>query len=287
MKKFQYVVLLVLLSISVIYGKNLRIEPKELAKELNNYTILDTRTFKEYKKGHIKGALNFPINLTYEHKKIDGKLANPIKMQKIIRDLGLTNKTAIVIYDDGTFFDSARLFWSLEVYGFTDVKLLNSGYKEWLNNGYKISKTTPIIKRSNYISEVNHKRLATKFTTQIATHNPNQVIVDARDYKSYIGEKSSAKRFGHIPKAIHIPATHNINYKKNQDRLKKEIQLKEVYNKIDKNKKVVIYCSVGRAASTNYFALRELGYDVSNYDASWNEWGNDFNLPIRNRLKKK
>jgi thiosulfate/3-mercaptopyruvate sulfurtransferase len=29
-----------------------------------------------------------------------------------------------------------------------------------------------------------------------------------------------------------------------------------------------------------YFVLRGLGYDVSVYDGSWYEWGNDLNLPL-------
>ena len=39
-------------------------------------------------------------------------------------------------------------------------------------------------------------------------------------------------------------------------------------------------------ATTNYFALRELGFDVAAYDASWREWGNDYNLPITNPSDK-
>ena len=63
------------------------------------------------------------------------------------------------------------------------------------------------------------------------------------------------------------------------------IVLKEIYKNVDKSKKIVLYCAIGRIAATNYFALRELDYDVSNYDASWKEWGNDSSLPITNPSK--
>lgn len=43
---------------------------------------------------------------------------------------------------------------------------------------------------------------------------------------------------------------------------------------------VSIYCSVGLASSLECLVLRELGYDVANYDTSWKEWGNDASLPI-------
>jgi thiosulfate/3-mercaptopyruvate sulfurtransferase len=207
-------------------------------------------------------------------------------MQKIIRDLGLNINDKVVIYDDGTFFDAARLFWTLEVYSFTDLKLLNAGFNSWKPDGYEISTTSPTVNQSNYIAQIDNKRLATKFTTQLATKNPNQIIIDARNTEAYLGKESSAKRYGHIPKAVNIPATHNINYDGDVGKLKNITNLRDTYKSIKKNQKVVLYCAIGKISATNYFAMRELGYNVSNYDASWNEWGNDFNLPIVNQSKE-
>ncbi|MGB5867406.1 MAG: rhodanese-like domain-containing protein [Arcobacteraceae bacterium] len=269
-----------------VNAKSLRIEPEQLVSNLENFKILDTRESALYKEGHIKGALNFPISLTYEHIKSNGKLTNPIKMQEKIRELGLDIDSNVVIYDDGNFFDASRLFWTLEVYGFTNVKLLNTGYDNWEFSNYAISTTAPIIMPSQYISQINSKRLATKFTTQIATKNPNQIIIDARDQQDYIGKKSSAKRFGHIPKALNVPGSHNLDKTNTVSKLKSVDKLKELYKDIDKSKKVVLYCAIGRVAASNYFALRELDYDVSNYDASWKEWGNDLALPIVNPSKE-
>lgn len=283
--KLKLLLLTLLMSAFTLNAQSLRIEPTQLVKNISTYTVLDTRAEKLYKEGHIKGALNFPIILTYEHIKNNGKLTNPIKMQKILRKLGLNLNSKIIVYDDGTFFDATRLFWALEVYGFTDVKLLNTGYKNWQSLSYSISKEKPSVKSSNYIAQINNKRLATKFTTQIATRNPNQIILDARGEKAYNGDISSAKRFGHIPKARNYPATHNINYGNKTQTLQTISKLKEIYKDVDKSKKIVLYCAIGRIAATNYFALRELDYNVANYDASWKEWGNDNTLPITNPSK--
>jgi thiosulfate/3-mercaptopyruvate sulfurtransferase len=254
---------------------------EQLLKDINKVTILDVRDEVVFSKGHIKGAINFPINLTYEHKSINGKIIQPDKMQDILRQKGLDVSNNIVVYDNGSFFDASRLFWTLEVYGFKNVKLLNGGYDEWSTFEFPISKKAITPTPSNYIASINNKRLATKFTTQIATKNPKQTIIDARPYKAYVGKVSSAKRYGHIPKAIHIAAHDNIETK----RLKTKEELQKLYNGINKNEKVIIYCAIGRIASTNYFALRELGYEVANYDASWKEWGNDYNLPVINKNK--
>lgn len=287
MKKFYQVLLLVFLVNLNLYSNSLRIEIKELSSNLSDYKILDVRDQNTFSIAHIKGSLNFDSSLTYNNKSLDGKITEPNKMQKILRNLGLNIKDKIVIYDDGTFFDASRVFWTLEVYGFENIKLLNAGFDFWKELNYPISQEILVPKQSNYIASINNKKLATKFTTQIATKANSQVIIDARDYDSYVGEKSVAKRFGHIPKAINIPAANNIEKDLFKSKLKDISELKEIYKNLDKNKKIVLYCSIGKVASTNYFALRELGFDVANYDASWKEWGNDSNLPIIKLAKEK
>lgn len=274
------VILFFTLATSSLYAENLRVEPDILAKNLSAYIIIDTRENSEFLKEHIKGALNFPISSTYENQKINGKISSPETTVKILRNLGLNINVPIVIYDTGVFFDAARLFWTLEVYGFKNIKILNTGFDEWKRNNYPTGIEITKRKPSNYVTIINTKRLATKFTTQIATKNPNQLIIDARASAAYKGEASSAQRFGHIPSAQNIPATNNISHNEQTSSLKSISQLKDIYKNVDKSKKIVIYCAVGRVSSTNYFALRELGYDVANYDSSWMEWGNDFSLPI-------
>lgn len=286
MKSIKYMLIGLFFSFITLSASSLRIELPTLVLDLNKYTIIDVREKSVYLDGHIKGALNFPVSLTYEDQEKNGKIANPIKMQETIRNKGLDTDLQIVIYGNNDFFDSARLFWALEVYGFTNVKLLNASYDDWIKNNNVISKKEIERKKSTYIAKIDHKRLSTQFQTQIASKNPNQTIVDARAFNSFVGKESSAQRFGHIPSAIHIPATHNISYEKNSSKLQSVDNLKNLYGNLDKNNKIIIYCAIGRVATANYFALRELGYNVSNYDASWKEWGNDFNLPITNLSKK-
>ena len=253
--KFKILLLTLMLSAVSLNAQSLRIQPINLVSNITEYKILDTRSPSLYKEGHIKGALSFPIELTYEYINNNGKLTNPIKMQKILRNLGLTLNSKIIVYDNGDFFDASRLFWSLEVYGFTNVKVLNTTYNKWKSLGYPTSKEKINVTPSNYVAKVNNNRIATKFTTQIATKNPNQIIIDARGEKAYNGNISSAKRFGHIPKALNYPASHNINYTEDHNSLQTINQLKEVYKNVDKTKKVVLYCAIGRISASNYLIV--------------------------------
>ena len=231
--------------------------------------------------------MNLPASWTFQHKKVNGKIITPNRIQVILRNLGIEKNTPVVVYDDGNLVDSARVFWTLEVYDLNDVKILNAGYDSWSKQKFPTSTQTTKPATSHYIPSVNHNRLATKFTTQIASKNPNKIIIDARDASAYQGLKSSAERFGHIPSAINLPASHNFQSINETFSLQPIEKLKKLYKHIPKNKKVVVYCALGRVSATNYFVLRELGFDVSNYDSSWKEWGNDRQLPITQPHKNK
>jgi len=282
MNPFSVVFFLLVFVVADNCYATLRVSPQQLKEPLSrsNYLILDARSVEAYMAGHIPGAISFPVNLTYHDKQTNGKLVKPKQMQKYLRARGIDINSNVVIYDNGDLVDAARLFWALEVYGLRQPKVLDHGYDYWINNNLLISLDEPSIQVSQYVAQVNNNRLASKFSTQLAMLNSKKIIIDARAEPAYQGETSVAKRFGHIPTAINIPASHNFAMSNGVASLQPLDELKKLYTNIPRDKKVVIYCAIGRISSANYLALRELGYDVANYDASWKEWGNDFKLPI-------
>lgn len=274
--------LLLLLPVTILHAESLRVSPQWLKQHLGDkdLVIIDARTANDYDIEHIQGALNLSHELTYQQKRSSGNIVEPDVMQKLLRQRGINDDNRIIVYDSGEMFDASRVFWAMEVYGLKHVKVLNSGYAQWTRLGYPVSADVPKVEPSQYVAQIDHRRIASKFITQLATANPNQQVVDARSLKAYEGKESTAKRFGHIPTAISIPVSLNLKKVNGVPSLRSEKVLSKVYAKIPKNEKVILYCEIGRVSSTNYLILRELGYDVANYDASWREWGNDLNLPI-------
>jgi len=259
------------------------VTPQELSTQQS--TVLDARSTQSYETGHIEGAINFPVDWTYEEKSVDGTIVSPAKAQSILRKLGIETTTPVVIYDNGSMMDAARLFWTLEVYGLKNVQVLDGGYAAWSSLGLPQSLDQPARQASQYVANVDHHRIVTKLTTLAATKNPQQVIIDARSPSDYLGKTSTAKRYGHIPAALNIPAAQNIRTTETQGAtFLSADKLEHVYAEIPKTSRVILYCAIGRISSSNYLALRTLGYDVANYDASWHQWGNDENLPIHGGL---
>jgi len=282
LKHLSFLTLLLSIYSHSISASSLRVSAEELSalSAGKAVIILDVRSKNDYEVGHIKNSINFPVALTYYDKKVNGKIQKPQLMQKYLKERGIDTHSRIVIYDEGGLVSAARVFWALEVYGLTEVQILDRGYKYWRHKNLATSQSIPKIKPSQYIAKINHKRLASKFATQLAINNKNKVVIDARSLPAYHGKVSVAKRFGHIPGAISVPFEENIVESSEFESLKPISELQDLYADIPADKKVIIYCKIGLVSTTNYFALRELGYDVANYDASWREWGNDESLPI-------
>lgn len=263
-------------------AEELRIPADQLAAQLSNsrLTLLDARPSAAYAAGHIPGAISLPVDLTYRDKASSGQIEQPDNMQKLLRERGIDIDSQVLVYDDGSLVDAARLFWTLEVYGLPKVKVLDHGFDYWLRQGYPVTTETPQVAASQYISTINHNRLASKFSTLLATQHSGKLIIDARPQDDYVGKTSSAKRFGHIPKAINIPSVHNFTSNQPAKAIKPVDELKALYAEVPTDSRVIVYCAIGRVSAATYLAMRELGIDVANYDASWQEWGNDYKLPI-------
>ena len=270
---------------ATIQAENLRIEVEQLAdlQSDSNIVIIDVRSSEEYLLEHIPGAINLPDSLSYHDRTVSGLIIKPNQAQKLFRSLGLHTDQNLVIYDDGSLVKSARVLWMLEVYGFSKVKILNGGIQAWRNMNLPLTDKVGPITPSDYVVQINPNRIASKFATQLAMLNPRQTIVDARPMAAFDGKTSSAVRFGHIPGAINFPVQNNFITKQDETDMRKLLessQLSEIYRHLPKDNKIIIYCEEGTGSSTNYLVLRELGYNVANYDASWREWGNDLSLPI-------
>jgi thiosulfate/3-mercaptopyruvate sulfurtransferase len=246
----------------------------------NDLVVVDARSATLYKNGHIPDAINIPVTMTFDRKPNDDRVASIQRIQSLIAAAGITTEMTLVIYDDGTYIDAARLFWVLETYGHKSVHVLNGGMDAWISSGFPISLQARHLPPSKFVPTIVPERLATKLKIRLALDNPTFAIIDARTEEEYEGKKSVAVRSGHIPRAINIPWNSNFTRDHGVLYLKSEPELSELYAGIDKDNKVITYCNKGKQSALIYFVMRNLGYDISVYDGSWYEWGNDTNMPI-------
>ena len=112
------------------------------------------------------------------------------------------------------------------------------------------------------------------------------VIVDARSMIEIIGQR----KMDHVARGGHIPTSKFIEWKritdfKNKLSFKDPKELEKMFKDfgITKDKTIYAYCQVGTGRGSDIVtALKLLGYpNAKVYTGSWDEWGNDMNLPIR------
>ncbi len=113
------------------------------------------------------------------------------------------------------------------------------------------------------------------------------VIIDTRSMIEIIGQRKmdNVARGGHVPGAKFIEwkqitdFENKLSFPKNLEKLKKLFESQGV----TKDKTIYAYCQVGAGRGSDIItALKLLGYkNAKVYTGSWDEWGNDMNLPIR------
>ncbi|MFP4331775.1 MAG: sulfurtransferase [Campylobacterales bacterium] len=254
------------------------VEWLEQNRENKNIVIVDLREPSEYQEGHIEGAVNI-----HAYKKLFGEdymMPGLDELRETFSNAGIDSSSKVVVYDNGEFIWAARAYWLLETLGHSRVSMLNVGYGNWDKNRVKISTKPTKVEPKEFIPRVDNSKLQTKLGTLVSIGK--KTIIDGRAHSHYSGEESLAKRYGHIPTAQNYACTQNYEVTKRGTKIKDFDTLKEVYKDLPKDKEIILYCDGGAEAALNYVVLQELGYNVSVYDGSWLEWGNDPAVPIEN-----
>ena len=251
-----------------------------LAQPEPNLLLVDVRDNESYELGHLPGAINLPVEHTFNENGDHTRIASLQQFRDLLSHAGIQNTDYLVLYDDGMLKNAAHVFWVLETYGHKKVSVLDGGLAGWIADHGKVTTIATPLPRSQYIPSIATHRLSTELTTLLGIKNANVAIIDARDQQEYQGITSKAKRKGHIPSAISIPWSENLTQTTPFPTVKSKQALQSLYSSLNKEENIITYCNRGKESAVTYLVLRNLGYNVSVYDGAWLEWGNDSQLPI-------
>jgi thiosulfate/3-mercaptopyruvate sulfurtransferase len=241
--------------------------------------LVDTRPAAEYDKGHIPGAVNLPVADTFNPTQQKNYPDTKEKLEALFASRGLSNATRIITYDNGKETLSARLFWTLEYVGATNVAVLNGGLKQWQEDKGEMSTVPTPVARGRFVATIDPAKLMMAAQCHLALGDPTKVILDARSPEEFRGEDVRAKYSGHMPGAVNIDWRENFT---NTTVLKAPSALKTLYTSkgVTPDKEIIAHCQTGQRSAVSYWVLRLLGYTkVGNYAGSWVEWGNDPTTP--------
>jgi len=243
-----------------------------------------------YERGHIPGA----VNLNWHSDLVDTvrrDLVSRENFEALLRRSGVTTDTTIVLYGDNNNWFAAWGAWVFDIYGFSDVKLLDGGRKYWEAQGLPLDTATPEYAATEVTVSDELRPLRARLVDVLAVveGEVQAQLVDIRGPKEYNGEifapegvQELSIRAGHIPGAVNVPWGTIVN---EDGTFKSADEIKAIYAAvgIDGAQPIITYCRIGERSSHTWFALsRILGYEVKNYDGSWTEYGNSVGVPIDN-----
>tara|TARA_B100000029_G_scaffold500618_1_gene572636 strand:+ start:1738 stop:2535 length:798 start_codon:yes stop_codon:yes gene_type:complete len=224
----------------------------------NTSRIIDVRREEDYQHGHIKNSVNLPLSKLLTD-------PTPQNIVKIAEELGISDETPVVVYDDTFGALSSRVVWALEYIGHSDVKLLDVTFSQWKELGLEVTTTVPEIQPGKHTLNLNPEIMATAEYLEKAKEKKNVVVIDNRERLNFLEQ--------HIPGAINIPyrtlATDG-RIIRNKDSMRSLLKNRG----ISEDAEIITYCgSVGTLSGLAFYALKSLGLpNVKLYVDSFKQW---------------
>lgn len=257
-----------------------------LQANLDKVVILDARAEKEYKNGHIPGAINVPWQSLSNMKPKQGEPGWGVvlaadQLAAKLGEFGIDGKKPVVVYNDPAGLgEEGRVLWMLRIARIDDSRMLYGGWPAWKAVDGKVTKDVPPVTPVKFtIASPDNSRLAT--TDYLKTRQNTIKLVDARSPEEYKGQTDHGeKQRGHIPGAIHI---HYRDTYTDDGYAKSIPELKKIFTEAGLNPQddIVTYCTVGIRSGYLAEVLRMCGYEkAKNYNASFSEWCGDPGNPV-------
>lgn len=239
--------------------------------------VADARSFAEYSAGHIPGAVHMDLFafhwLDTTQKGLDGFDA---QARWLLSLLGAMPKKRVVFYDSVSGMLAARGVWMSMYLSHQNTAMLDGGLGKWQKEGRRLETATRGFAAGNFAGNAD-KSLISGFE-HLRDHISDGTIIDARSPGEYDGSVVRAARPGHIPNAINVDWSLNLNP---DGTFKDDAELTKLYD-IPRDAQIITYCHGAYRAANTFVALKKLGFEnVRVYLGSWGEWGNRLDLPAK------
>ena len=230
-----------------------------------------------YENGHIKGAKRVDIEteLSSIVKKHGGRhpLPNEKELKNTFENIGISNDSIVISYDEGDLSGASRLWWILKYLGHDKVYVLDGGLKAFKEIGGEISTKNEKSNKGKLDINIQENMKVDMEYVRERLDNEKVVIVDSREYKRYIGEFEPVdKKAGHIPGAVNYFWMDILEKENDKLYLKSKDKLKQQFKSLKNFDEVIIYCGSGITACPNSLALSEVGIKHKLYAGSFSDW---------------
>ena len=214
--------------------------------------VVDVSNGESYANSHIKNAIHLPAKSFLN---TDGTLKSDQELVKTLGSAGISKDDSIVLYGLSQSSGEAELaFWILSYLGHKDVMLLDGSLEDWKAAGL------PVDSRENRKEAVEYRPdPRPELLAQYEYVKSGQAqIVDARPFVEF-GK-------GRIRASTALDPDNIIK----GDKIKDADSLNVVFERLSKDKPIVVYSDDYSRSSLVWYALELMGYQASIY--SWEDW---------------
>ena len=170
-----------------------------------NVVIVDCEVEVAYARGHIPGAVFLPDNRVKVPDSGQVLLMEPEQFKAMCEGVGIGDDTLVITYDHSRSLSASRVWWALNTYGHTNVKVLNGGWRAWIANGGTVDFKRTTAKPATFTPKYDDSKLVKADELKQACEVGGSVIWDVRSEGEWDGSANRGnKRVGHIPGAVHL-----------------------------------------------------------------------------------
>lgn len=279
MKKVCSIMLVMVLSVMLLAGcggvkyeqaDQIIISAKDLEKYIGaeNTVIVDMQSEEDYMAGHVSGAVNIQVQDVMVNLPVDNMLAPKGKVAKVLGAAGIDNGTTVVLYDNGGSLNSARLWWTMLVYGHDNVKVVSGGVTQIKKQGIALTNEVPAVTPKEFVPEdrtAQYVATTKDVLDQVNEPNPNVVLLDTRSDEEYMTE-------GKIPGSVMY--THTKNFYKDGTYINTQAaRINYLEIGVRPEDEIIMYCRTSMRAAATFLRLYDAGYrNLKIYDGAFLEW---------------
>jgi thiosulfate/3-mercaptopyruvate sulfurtransferase len=230
-----------------------------------------------YREAHIPGARFFDIDVVADPDTTLPHMAPTAgRFARLMGQLGISNTTRVIFYDQKGLQSSARGWWLMKLFGHEKTAVLDGGLPKWLAEGRATeSGDAKAAAPSSYTPDFRADLVKGIGDVKRIIVSGSALILDARTKGRFDGtapEPRPGLPSGHMPGAKSVP----FNELLNADFTMKDaatLRARFAAAGADGTTPIVTSCGTGVTACILALGLRQAGLgDAAIYDGSWTEW---------------
>ncbi len=228
----------------------------------------------EFTVAHIPGARFFDIDVIADpDTALPHMVPSPGRFERLLGELGVSNASRVVFYDQKGIASSPRGWWMMGLFGHDQAFVLDGGLPKWRREGRPVEAgPTPLPAPAIFQADFRAARLRGIGDMLAST---GDLVLDARPAGRFAGcapEPRAGLPSGHIPGSRNVPSSSLLHP---DGTMLDPAALRTAFAAVgaDGTQPIVTSCGSGVTATILSLGLLRAGLPQGAvYDGSWTEW---------------